>query len=67
MTVALLASVSNELSVNEYNSSKAERLEALAKSFHVDTAVIRKQVAAEVAAKKQGRASWKPAPKQTSQ
>jgi len=38
--------------VNEYNSGKAEHLEALAKSFHVDTAAIRKQVAAEVGAKK---------------
>jgi len=52
MTVALLASVSSELSVNEYSSAKAERLEALAKSFHVDTAAIRKQVAAEIAASK---------------
>jgi hypothetical protein len=26
---------------NQYNSAKAERLEALAKSFHVDTAAIR--------------------------
>lgn len=34
VTVALLASVSSELSVNEYTSAKADRLEALAKSFH---------------------------------
>ena len=66
MTVALLASVSSELSVSEYNSGKAERLQALAKSFRVDTAAIRRQVAAEVAAKK-GRASSGPAPKQVSE
>jgi hypothetical protein len=65
MSVALLASVSSELSVSEYNSAKAERLEALAKSFRVDTAAIRKQVAGEVAAKRKGRASGSPAPKQT--
>jgi len=33
MSVALLASVSSELTVSEYNSAKAERLEALARSF----------------------------------
>jgi hypothetical protein len=66
MTVALLASVSSEVSVSEYSSAKAERLEALARTFHVDIAAIRKQVAAEVAARKHN-VSWKPGPKQTPQ
>jgi len=60
MTVALLASVSSELSVNEYSSTKADRLQALAKSFHVDPAAIRKEVTAEIAAKKKMKRSPKP-------
>jgi hypothetical protein len=49
--VALMASVASELSVSEFNSGKAERLEALAKTFSVDTAAVRKGVEAELAAK----------------
>jgi hypothetical protein len=45
--VALMASVASELSVSEFNSGKAERLEALAKAFSVDTAAVRKGVEAE--------------------
>lgn len=66
MTVALLASVSSELSVNEFSASKADRLEALAKSFHVNTAAIRKDVAAEIAAKKKAKGSRKPTATPTS-
>ena len=51
VVIALLASVSHELSVNEFNTGKAERLEALAKAFSVNTATIRKEVEAELAAK----------------
>jgi hypothetical protein len=51
MVVALLAAASHELSVNEFTDKKAERLEALAKSFSVNTAYIRKEVEAELAAK----------------
>ena len=51
VVIALLASVSHELSVNEFNIGKAERLEALAKAFSVNTATIRNEVEAELAAK----------------
>ncbi len=61
VVIALLASVPHELSVNEFNTGKAERLEALAKAFSVNTATIRKEVEAELAAKTATKAS--PAPK----
>ena len=67
MTVALLASVSSELTVSEYNSAKAERLEVLARSFKVDTAAIRRRVAEEVAGKTKGRAAGKGGPKEGQQ
>lgn len=51
VAVALLASVSSELSVSEFHSGKPERLETLAKSFNVDATAIRKQVDVEFAAK----------------
>ena len=51
MVVALLAAASHELSVNEFTDKKAERLEALAKSFSVNAASVRKEVEAELAAK----------------
>lgn len=51
VSIALLASVSSDLSVNEYTSGKAERLEALAKVFSVNTAIVRKDVDSELKAK----------------
>ena len=57
MVVAMLAAASHELSVNEFTDKKAERLEALAKSFSVNTASIRKEVEAELAAKAKPKAS----------
>jgi ParB family transcriptional regulator, chromosome partitioning protein len=51
MVVAMLAAASHELSVNEFTEKKADRLEALAKSFSVNTISIRKEVEAELAAK----------------
>lgn len=57
--IALMASVSNELSVSEFNSGKPERLEALAKAFRVDTAAVRKGVEAELAAKAKKRSVTK--------
>lgn len=64
MVVAMLAAASHELSVNEFTDKKAERLEALAKSFSVNTTSIRKEVEAELAAKAKPKASAtaKPAP-----
>jgi ParB family chromosome partitioning protein len=49
--IALMASVSSELSVNEYNTAKAERLESLATTFSVNTASVRTEVDAELKAK----------------
>jgi ParB/RepB/Spo0J family partition protein len=49
--VAMLASVSSELSVNEFNTGKAERLEALAKTFSVNPTAVRKDVDNELKAK----------------
>jgi ParB family chromosome partitioning protein len=57
MVVAMLAAASHELSVNEFTDRKAERLEALAKSFSVNTTSIRKEVEAELAAKAKPKAS----------
>ena len=57
MVVAMLAAASHELSVNEFTDRKAERLEALAKSFSVNTTSIRKEVEAELAAKTKPKAS----------
>ena len=57
MVVAMLAAASHELSVNEFTDKKAERLEALAKSFSVNTTSIRKEVEAELAAKAKPKAS----------
>jgi ParB family chromosome partitioning protein len=57
MVVAMLAAASHELSVNEFTQEKAERLEALAKSFSVNTTSIRKEVEAELAAKAKPKAS----------
>ena len=57
MVVAMLAAASHELSVNEFTDRKAERLEALAKSFSVSTTSIRKEVEAELAAKTKPKAS----------
>jgi len=54
MAVALLASVSSELTVSEHNSAKAEHPKALARSFKVDTGAIRRQVVEEVAGKRKG-------------
>jgi ParB family chromosome partitioning protein len=50
--IGLLASVANALAVNEYNISKPESLEEVARGFGVDVAKIRKEVAAELAKKK---------------
>jgi len=55
--VAMMAAASHELSVNEYNQRKAERLESLAKSFSVNTASIRKEVEAELVGKTAPKAS----------
>ena len=57
MVVAMLAAASHELSVNEFTDKKAERLEALAKSFSVNASSIRKEVEAELAAKAKPKAS----------
>jgi ParB family transcriptional regulator, chromosome partitioning protein len=57
MVVAMLAAASHELSVNEFTDRKAERLEALAKSFSVNTTSIRKEVEAELTAKTKPNAS----------
>ena len=57
MVVAMLAAASHELSINEFTDKKAVRLEALAKSFSVNTASIRKEVEAELAAKAKPKAS----------
>jgi ParB family chromosome partitioning protein len=67
MVVAMLAAASHELSVNEFTDKKAERLEALAKSFSVNTASVRKEVEAELAAKAKPKAppTEKPAPAKT--
>jgi ParB family chromosome partitioning protein len=64
VVVAMMAAVSSELSVNEYNSGKAERLEALAKMFAVSTATVRKDVDKELKAKagKPAKAEAAPAP-----
>jgi len=51
VVVAMMAAVSSELSVNEYNSGNAERLEALAKMFAVSTATVRNNVDKELNAK----------------
>lgn len=53
VAVALLASASGELSVSEYAMGKPEELEKAAERYAVDVARIRKEVAAEFAAKKQ--------------
>jgi hypothetical protein len=57
MVVAMLAAAAHELSVNEYTMKKAERLDSLAKAFSVNTASIRKEVEAELAAKTKAKAS----------
>jgi ParB family transcriptional regulator, chromosome partitioning protein len=62
MVVAMLAAASHELSVNEFTDRKAERLEALAKSFSVNTTSIRKEVEAELAAKTKASPTAKPTP-----
>ena len=67
VVVALLAAASHEVSVNEFTDKKAERLEALAKSFAVNTASVRKEVEAELAAKAKPKAppTEKPTPAKT--
>ena len=57
MVVAMLAAASHELSVNEFTEKKAERLDALAKAFSVNTTSIRKEVEAELAVKAKPKAS----------
>jgi len=57
MVVAMLAAASHELSVNEFTEKKAERLDALAKAFSVNTTSIRKEVEAELGAKAKPKAS----------
>ena len=65
--VAMLASVSSELSVNEYTTGKAERLEALAKTFSVNPTAVRKDVDNELKAKakKPAKDTTEKAPKPT--
>jgi ParB/RepB/Spo0J family partition protein len=65
MVVAMLAAASQELSVNEFTVRKAERLDALAKSFSVNTTAVRKEVEAELALKTKPKATPKPAPAKT--
>lgn len=55
--IAMLASVAGELSVSEYNPSKAERLEALAQLFAVDTSAVRKSVDRKMKEKGQRKAT----------
>ncbi len=63
--IAMLATVAGELSVNEYNTGKADRLEAVAQIFAVDTATVRKDVDRELKEKGQKKAAPKTAPAPT--